>query len=90
MENTASGKVINQWLSILWVIGFAFVIQGCATTSDVIEISNSLPPEKLAIYNDSFETIRDDKWDRAGMVFNKKQLQNFKLADMRTENSQLL
>ena len=90
MAKTASGKVINQWLSIIWVIGFALVIQGCATTSDVIEISNSLPPEKLSIYNDSFNTIQDDKWDRAGMVFNKKQLKNFKLADLRTENNQLV
>ncbi|RLC16222.1 MAG: hypothetical protein DRI24_08985 [Deltaproteobacteria bacterium] len=90
MANIASGKVTNQWLSVLWVIGFAFIIQGCATTSDSLEVSNSLPPEKLAIYNDSFETIRDDKWDRAGMVFNKKQLKNFKLADMRIDNNQLV
>ena len=90
MLNMNSEKVLSKWFSIMGILGLAIVIQGCATAPNSIEINNSLPPEKIAIYNDSFDTIRSVMWDRAGMVFNEKQLPNFKLADMRIENGQLV
>ena len=61
------------------------VIPGCVT-----QIKNSLPQNELAYYNDSYDTLREDLWDKAGHLTLEAQMENFKQADMRIENGKLI
>lgn len=84
------------WVFFL-ILSIVPYVSGCITSS-----SQSRPPSqsltdekglvqrKLAFYNDSFETLREDLWDKAGFIRQKAQLANFKLAAMRIENGQLI
>ena len=65
------------------------VLISCATDSKQLQIENSLPQSKLAYYNDSFNTLREDVWEKAGHVFTATQLENIKIADMTIEKSRL-
>ena len=76
-------------LSLLMVL---FI--GCeATTTGIkrpaFEISNSLSPEKLAYYNDAFDRLSFDLWEKAALTFTPSQLANFKPADMDIEGGKL-
>ena len=68
---------------------FFGVLLSCATDPAALQVENSLPQNKLAFYNDSFDTIRDDLWDRAGYVFTPTQMANLKIADMTIEDGRL-
>ncbi|MDY7035110.1 MAG: hypothetical protein SV375_02950 [Thermodesulfobacteriota bacterium] len=61
---------------------------GCVSTPS-FKIKNSLPQSKLAYFNDPFDKLRTDVWDKAGLTFNEQQLANFKPADMRIEDGKL-
>jgi hypothetical protein len=62
----------------------------CATDKAPLQIENSLPQSELDYYNDSFDVMREDLWNRAGYLSNEEQMQNFQLADMRFENGKLI
>jgi hypothetical protein len=64
-------------------------IQGCAPSPAVFNIEESLPKYKLDYYNDSFEKLREDLWERVGLAWNPDQLANLKIADMSVENGHL-
>ena len=65
------------------------VLLSCATDPTALQIENSLPLNKLAFYHDSFDTIREDLWDKAGYVFTATQRANLKIADMTIEDGRL-
>ena len=65
------------------------VLLACATDKVPLQVKNSLPQNKLAYYNDSFDTLRDDLWDKIGYVFTATQLANIKIADMTIEDGRL-
>jgi len=67
-----------------------FLIAGCEATSTGIkqssfQISNSLPQNKLAYYNESFDKLRLDLWEKSALTFTQSQTTNFKFADMDIE-----
>ena len=66
------------------------VIPGCVTQKAISPIKNSLPQNELSYYNDSFDTLREDLWDKAGHLTLEAQMKNFKMADMRIENGKLI
>jgi hypothetical protein len=71
-------------------VAFSGLFLGCVTDTTSLKIEKSLPQKKLAYYNDSFDKLRKDLWDQAGLAYQKQQLQNYKSPDMRIENGQLL
>jgi hypothetical protein len=71
-------------------VAFSGLFLGCVTDTTSLKIENGLPQNKLAYYNDSFDKLREDLWDQAGLAYQKQQLQNYKSPDMRIENGQLL
>jgi len=73
----------------LFLAAFSGFLEGCVTDRETLQIENSLPQNKLAYYNDSFDTMRDDLWDKAGYVFTDSQMANIKIADMTIENGRL-
>jgi len=72
-------------LSVAFSLGFL----GCVTDTAMLKIEKSLPQNKLANYNDSFDKFRTDLWEKAGYIFNEAQKANFKLAKMRVEDGRL-
>ena len=73
----------------LFLAAFPIFWGGCVTDKERLNIEKSLPQDKLAYYNDSFDTMRDDLWDKAGYVFTDTQLANIKTADMSIEDGRL-
>jgi hypothetical protein len=72
------------------IFGLLFIFaQGCVTPGEV-NVENSLPEKQIAYYNDPFETLREDLWDRAGYVRYETQLENLKLADMMIDDGKLV
>jgi hypothetical protein len=67
----------------------AFII-ACAHDTASLKVENSLPAEKLSRYNDSFDSLRGDIWDKAGYYVRNAPLRtNFKQAAVSIENGQL-
>lgn len=71
-----------------------FFIFGCTTAPSNTESRasyshRSLPQEKLSLYSDTFDTLRDDLWERSQYTWKKAQMENFKLADIYIENGKL-
>lgn len=65
---------------------------GCAPAdyrvgSPEFVIENSLAQDKLAYYNDRFDTLREDLWGKSAPA-SQSQALNFKLADMGIENGE--
>jgi hypothetical protein len=71
----------------LAVLGLFF---GCATPQPPVEVKNGLPSDKLASYRDTFEELRKDLWDPAGLVYQAEQLKNYQSAKMSIDNGQLV
>lgn len=85
MRHNQAGFIIG-FLSL----AFSGMLLACAADKAYLQIENSLPPNELAYYNDSFDTMREDLWNKAGYINLEEQMQNFKLADMRIENGKLV
>jgi hypothetical protein len=85
MRNNKAGFIIGFLL-------FAFLgtLLSCATDKAPLQIENSLPQNELAYYNDAFNQMREDLWNRAGYLWREEQMHNFKLADQRFENGKLI
>ena len=82
-------RKIHLCISIVSFAATLITIQGCATQPVSFKIENSLPQRKLAYYNDSFEKLREDLWEKAGFTFSQAQLRQFKAADLAVENGVL-
>ena len=65
-------------------------IPGCATDPVSLKVENSLPPDKLSYYSDTFDTYRDDLWDKSAVLYKASQMTNFQLADMNYQNGKLI
>ena len=76
-------------LNIVILAAFLLSFLGCVTDTASLKIKKSLPQNKLAYYNDSFDTLRTDLWDKAGYAHNKAQEANFKLAKMEIKDGKL-
>ena len=77
-----------------FIIGFLLltffgVLLSCATDKMPLQIENSLPQSELAYYCDTFDSLREDVWEKAGFVFSAAQLGNLKIADMTIEEGRL-
>jgi len=81
-------KRINALIIGIFLVVFWGFFPGCVTDMATLKIEKSLPQNKLAYYNDSFDKLREDLWDKSAPAF-KQHLANFKLADMSFEDGQL-
>ena len=82
----------HHYFIVLSFLMYIFI--GCSATSTGVkpspfQIPNSLPQNKLAYYNDPFDKLRQDLWEKAGKTFSEAQLTNYKPADMDLENGKL-
>ena len=82
-------KRINALIIVILSVAFPGFFMGCATDMATLKIEKSLPQNKLAYYNDSFDKFRSDLWDKAGLLHDKVQEANFKLAKMRIQDERL-
>ena len=73
---------------LFFLILFCVSVPFAAHTAEQ-KIENSLPQEKLARYNDSFDTFRDDLWEKSAWAFEEKAKENFKYADVTIEEGQI-
>ncbi len=73
----------------IFLAAFSATFPGCVTDTASLKIKKSLPQSELAYYNDSFDKLRTDLWDRAGYIPNDTQKANFKLAKTRIDHGQL-
>ena len=85
MQNKIASFIIGFLL-----LAFFGALMSCATDKAPLQIENSLPQSELEYYNDSFDKMREDLWDRAGYLYREEQVKNFKQADMRFDNSKLI
>ena len=69
---------------------FGALLLSCANDKAPLQIENSLMQSEIAYFDDSFDNMREDLWDRAGYLHNKEQMQNFKQADLRFKNGKLV
>ena len=72
------------------LLAFLGALLSCETDKAQLRIKNSLPQSELEYYNDAFDKMREDLWDRAGLLYREEQVQNFKQADLRFENGKLI
>jgi hypothetical protein len=79
-----------DFITGLLLLASLSALLSCATDKAPLQIENSLPQDELAYYNDSFDEMREDLWDRAGYLYKEEQIHNFKLADTRFENGKLI
>jgi hypothetical protein len=82
-------KRISVFIKAIFFVALAVIFQGCATKPVSFKIENSLPQSKLAFYNDSFDKLREDFWDKAGYMHSEQVKANFKLANMRIEEGKI-
>jgi len=82
-------KRINALIIVILSVAFSGLFLGCVTDTASLKIEKSLPQSKLAYYNDSFNKLRTDLWEKAGGIPNEAQKANFKLAKMRIDDGKL-
>lgn len=83
-------EMAKIWVTGILSAAFLCFFPGCVRDTATLKIEKSLPQIKLAYYNDSFDKLRTDLWDKAGLVFSYRQLSNLQAADMDFENGQLV
>jgi len=81
-------KRINVLIIGIFLVAFSGLFLGCVTDMASLKIKKTLPQSKLAYYNDSFDKLRTDLWEKAGYI-SEAQKDNFKLADMNIEDGKL-
>lgn len=62
---------------------------GCVTDTALLKVEKTLPRNKLAYYNDTFDKSRTDLWEKAGYTHNEAQKANFKLGKTETKGGRL-
>ena len=82
-------KRINALIIGIFLAAFSGFFPGCVTDTATLKLEKSLPQNKLVYYNDSFDKLRTDLWEKAGYIPNEAQKDNFKLAKMHIEYGKL-
>ena len=82
-------RKINALIIVILSVAFSGLFPGCVTDTASLKIEKSLPQSKLAYYNDSFDNLRTDLWEKAGTTHNEAQEANFKLAKMKIKDGKL-
>ena len=82
-------RYISSSLFVALVFLFALFL-GCVTQKAPLKVVNSLPHERLARYNDSFDTFKKDLWGKGGVLSSEEQLENFKFAGVQFKNGSLI
>jgi len=82
-------RKINVLIIVILSLTFSGLFPGCVTDTASLKIEKSLPQNKLAYYNDSFDKFRTDLWEKSGYIYNEAQEANFKLAKMRIQDGKL-
>jgi len=82
-------KGIALWIKAIFFVVLAIFLQRCATEPVSFKIENSLPESKLAYYNDSFDKLREDLWDKAGYMHSEPVRANFRQANMVIDDGKL-
>jgi hypothetical protein len=82
-------KIHALFILVLFIVCLPF-FEGCATEAVFFKIENSLPSSRLEYYSDSFDKLREDLWEKAGFVYEKEQLKNYKSANMQIEKGSLV
>lgn len=82
-------RKINAWIIVIFLLGSSGCFQGCAIGKVSFKIEKSLPQNKLAYYNDPFDKLREDLWEKGSTPYRKEQMSNFRLANMSIENGAL-
>ncbi len=85
MRNKKAGFIIGFLL--LALLG---ALLSCATDKAPLQVENSLPQSELEYYNDAFDKMREDLWDRAGYLYREEQVKKFRQADLGFENGKLI
>ena len=81
----------NPSKGFLLILAISFLTStASASGPDLPKVENSLPPETLARYSDSFDKLREDIWGKVGYLLRTDQREaNFKLADVRIEGGRV-
>ena len=82
-------RKINAWTVVIFLAASLVSFQGCATEKISLKIEKGLPESKLAYYNDSFDKLREDLWEKGSIIQTKEQMSNFILANMSIEKGAL-
>lgn len=82
-------RKINAWIIVIFLGAYLVSFQGYATEKVSFKIENSLLQNELAYYNDSFDKLREDLWEKGSTPHRKEQMSNFRLANMSIENGAL-
>ncbi|NQU73961.1 MAG: hypothetical protein HQ547_04555, partial [Candidatus Omnitrophica bacterium] len=93
VRDTTKGKSMKKISVLIIALLFAVTLiyfSGCVTDQASLRIENGLRQNKLAYYNDSFDKIREDLWEKAGYLYSEEQVANFKPTDMRIANGKLI
>jgi len=83
------GIRIRRFASSILVIGYLGIFLSCATNEAPLPIRSGLVQNKLAYYYDSFDSFREDIWEKSSLALNVEQMGNIKAADMTIENGRL-
>jgi hypothetical protein len=78
---------------VLWKFLFLAVLGpffGCATPQPPVEMRGGVPPDELAYFSDTFDELRKDLWDPAGIVHRREQFENFRSADIAIDKGELV
>jgi len=84
----------RRWLFVIILCLFATV--GCSTaqsptySSIALHVQNHVPAKELAYYNDSFDQIQNDLYNRPSGTTNSKRTRRVELADMSIEQGRLV
>ena len=81
---------INRWECIAALLSGLAVFLPVAQGELPSPENTSLPPDQLAYYSDTFDSFREDLWEKAGHVFSKEQLGNFKQIRMDFKDGKLV
>jgi hypothetical protein len=73
----------NRTHSFFVVFPALFAALACVIYTDVTRAEENLPSEDLAYFQDSFDKLRLDLWEKGGMLYSQEQMENFRLADTR-------
>jgi hypothetical protein len=74
---------------IMLLIPPFFLLSGCGANKASLENKKSLSESELSYYNDAFDNMREDLWEKSQLTYKRAQLDKFKLADMTFENGKV-
>jgi hypothetical protein len=85
----AMGKIV-RWRFVIVLLSGLAIFAPVASGELASPEKNSLPPDKLAHYCDTFDSFREDLWEKAGHVFSKEQLRNYKQTRIDVKDGKLV